>query len=372
MKESQSSSGAGAPGRARVLALAKYGPRAASTRQRLLQYAPVLARAGIDLDLHPLLDDAYLGALMDGRPRSRIAILRSYARRLGELIKRSDHDAIWVQYELFPFLPLLDRLLLRTLSRPIVYDIDDAIFHMYDQHRSGPVRRLMGGKLRPLMRHAAVCLCGNAYLADYVERAGGRARVVPTVVDTQVFRPARAAPADDRLLTFGWIGSPSTWAYVAPLLPTLLPVMARLGARFLVVGAGPAAQGIDGIDALEWSEAREVADIQTMDVGLMPVPDEAWAQGKCGYKLIQYMACGVPGIASPVGVNRTIIDHGRDGLLARAPADWIAALEQLAEAPALRRAMGAAGRERVVASYSLASQQPAVLAAFAETLGRRA
>lgn len=352
---------------ARVLALAKYGPRAASTRQRLLQYAPFLADHGISVDLRPLLDDTYLAGLMKGQRASRGAVARAYAHRLADVVATQDQDLLWIQYELFPYLPVIDGMIARLAGRPIVYDIDDAIFHMYDAHPSAVVRRLLGGKLRPLVSRAAVCLCGNDYLANYVTAAGGRAVVVPTVVDTDHVRPALART--DHPLTIGWIGSPSTWRYVEPLLPALLPVIARLGARFRVVGAGPAARGIAGIDAVDWAEAREVADLQAMDIGLMPVPDEPWARGKCGYKLIQYMACGLPGIASPVGVNSAIVDHGVDGFLARTEGEWVEALTQLAGDPAMRSRMGERGRTKVIERYSLQSQQPVVLDALRKAMG---
>lgn len=351
----------------RVLALAKYSSRAASTRQRLLQYAPYLAENGIELDVRPLLGDRYLAALMQGAPPSRVGILHAYIRRIGELLATRQYDAVWVQYELFPYLPLLDRLFATIAAAPIIYDIDDAIFHMYDRHRRGIVRRLMGQKLRPLMRNAAICLCGNPYLRDYVEASGGRAVIVPTVVDSDVFRPADA-PVHEAL-TIGWIGSPSTWRYVEPMLPTLLPQLAALGARFRVVGAGPAARGIEGIDAVDWSEEGEVRELQSMDIGLMPVPDDPWGRGKCGYKLIQYMACGIPSIASPVGVNSVIIDHGKDGFLATNEDTWREALVTLASDNELRRRMGVAGRRRIVANYSLKSQQPVVLKAFRNAAG---
>ncbi len=354
---------------ARILALAKYGARAASTRQRLLQYVPFLENHGMSVTLRPLLDDTYLAGLMSGERSSSARILAAYARRLGDAFAARDYDAIWVQYELLPYLPLIDGVLARIASKPIVYDIDDAIFHMYDAHSSAVVRGLLGGKLRPLMRRAALSLCGNDYLRDYVVAAGGRASVVPTVVDTADFRPAPREPGSP--LTVGWIGSPSTWRYVEPLLPVLLPAMARIGARFRVVGAGPAARGIDGIDALEWSEDREVADIQAMDIGLMPVPDQPWARGKCGYKLIQYMACGLPGIASPVGVNRTLVQNGIDGFLVNSEEEWIGALNVLAEDPSRRKAMGEIGRDRMVRHYSLHSQQPAMLDAFRTAMGGR-
>lgn len=346
----------------RVLVLAKYSSRAASTRQRILQYAPYLSDNGVELDVRPLLDDRYLAALMRNVQPARSNVFLAYLRRIRELLATRHYDVVWVQYELFPYIPILDHLFAKTTVTPIVYDIDDAIFHMYDCHRKGFVRSLLKNKLRSLMRNSAVCLCGNAYLREYVEESGGRAIVVPTVVDTDIFRPTTVF--DHRTLTIGWIGSPSTWRYVEPMLPALMPQLAALGARFRVVGAGPAALGIEGIDAIDWSEEDEVRELQCMDIGLMPVPDDPWGRGKCGYKLIQYMACGIPSIASPIGVNSVIIDHGKDGFLALDNDAWGVALSSLASDGALRERMGVLGRAKVVANYSLYSQQPVVLAAL--------
>ncbi len=297
---------------------------------------------------------------MQGKVKSKAAIVKAYACRLRDIVKIQDYDAIWVQYELFPYLPLIDRIFPMLCSKPIIYDIDDAIFHMYDSHPSKIVRFLLGGKLRPLMRRSSVCLCGNEYLRDYVLKAGGRAIIVPTVVDTDVLRP-RSFPTDAPV-TVGWIGSPSTWGYVEPLLPTLLPALARLNVRFHVIGAGPAASGIQGITSIDWDEAREAEDIQAMDIGLMPLQDELWARGKCGYKLIQYMACGLPVIASPVGVNATLVEHGKNGFVARSEQEWEEAIRIFAGNADMRRGMGEKGRAKIIESYSLQSQQPIILA----------
>jgi glycosyltransferase involved in cell wall biosynthesis len=225
------------------------------------------------------------------------------------------------------------------------------------------VRRLLGNKLAPLIGRASACLCGNAYLQAYASRYCDNSIIVPTVVDTDVYRPLwQVAPqAPPRAVpVVGWIGSPSTWSYVEPMLPVLLPMLARHDVTLRVVGAGPRAHGIAGIEAIDWSEAREVADIQAMDIGIMPLPDEPWARGKCGYKLIQYMACGLPVVASPVGVNREIVSDGRNGFLVTEAAAWVGALERLIGDPALRRAFGEDGAAVADARYSLRSQQDRV------------
>lgn len=357
----------------RVLALAKYGTRAASTRQRLLQYAPHLARRGIDLEIRALLDDDYIERLAHGTVQPRMSVLRGYGGRVADVIAARQFDAVWVQYEAFPYLPGLAERALTILGVPIVYDIDDAIFHIYDQHRSSLVRRLLGGKLVPLLRNASVCLCGNEYLRAYTSQWCSNSIIVPTVVDTDVYQPLRDARPDVSIRTtpvVGWIGSPSTWRYVEQLLPILLPVLARHGVTLRVVGAGPRARGIAGIEAIDWSREQEVADIQAMDIGIMPLADEPWARGKCGYKLIQYMACGLPVVASPVGVNRDIVDDRANGFLVADENAWVDALERLIRDPALRCKFGTNGAKLVERRYSLRSQQECVANALHQAAGK--
>ena len=169
-----------------------------------------------------------------------------------------------------------------------------------------------------------------------------RTEIVPTVVDTNVYGPAME-PRTDRPLTIGWIGSPSTWTFVNPLIPLLTELAKRLNLNVRVVGAGPQTDIPPRFEFLQWSEAEEIRLIQGMDIGIMPLPDEPWARGKCGYKLIQYMACGLPVVASPVGVNTDIVDHGSNGFLASGLQEWAAAVTALAQNAALRLAMGAEG-----------------------------
>lgn len=342
----------------RVLALAKYGAEAASTRQRLLQYIPSLAKAGIAVDWHAILDDDYVRALAHALRPSRASIARGYARRLTHLAGARRYDVLWVYAELFPYLPAAFERLAFAPCIPVIYDFDDAFFHQYDAHRSSAVRRMLSGKLEPLVAGADACCCGNRYLQDYAARLNDRTIVLPTVVDTDVYRPATAR--GDAPVTIGWIGTPSTWAYVRPMLPLLAEIVAAHGVRLRVVGAGPAAarDGVAGLELAEWSEATEVAEVQGFDIGIMPLPDERWARGKSGYKLIQYMACGVPVVASPVGVNAEIVTPGEVGYLAADEGAWREALARLIGDAALRARMSAAARARAEARYSLRSQAP--------------
>ncbi len=218
--------------------------------------------------------------------------------------------------------------------------------------------------MEPLIAGAAAVCAGNDYLRDYADRAGASAIVLPTVVDIDQYVPAPTRPP--RPLTIGWIGSPSTWTFVHPLLPLLAKLCRDRGIRFAAVGAGAAAGAdrFDGLDFIDWSEASEIASVQAMDIGIMPLPDEPWARGKSGYKLVQYMGCGLPVIASPVGVNAAIVEDGRTGLLATDVDRWRSALIRLIDDPALRAAMGQAGRRRAVKSYSLQAHAPRLIEAM--------
>jgi len=339
----------------KVLALTRYSSMAASTRQRFDQYIPHLERAGFEITSAPLFGDEYVASI--GNSRSKALVARSYTARVFDLARAATRfDAAWVQYDLFPFLPGFAERALRLANVPYIVDYDDALFHNYD--RGGALKtRLLGNKLAPLLTGARGCAAGNAYLAAYLEQYNRNVGIIPTVVDTDHYRVVQS---QNERPVVGWIGSPSTWRYVEPILPHIIPVIEAAGGWFRAIGSGKS--GVHGIvEFVDWAEDREVKDVQGFDVGIMPLPDEEWARGKCGYKLIQYMACGRPTIASPVGVNRQIVNHGVDGYLASSIEEWQSALQVLLESRGRRESMGIHGRRIIEGNYSLKSQiQPMI------------
>ncbi|WP_374440551.1 glycosyltransferase family 4 protein [Stella sp.] len=355
----------------RVLLLARYGRLGATSRQRHRIFLPALAAAGIRVRAEALLGDDYLRRLHDGRPLRPGAILAAYGRRLAHLATAGRWDLVWVEKEILPWLPAVAESWLRLLRVPMVVDYDDAWFHRYDQHPRAIVRRLLGGKIAAVMRTATTVVAGNGYIAEHARAAGAtRVEIVPTVVDTEAVRPQ--APAPGRPPTIGWIGTPANLRYLDPVRPALAAACRETGARLLLVGAGGAAAlgGLPG-EVRPWDEAREAADLADMDIGIMPLPDTPFERGKCGYKLIQYMAAGRPAVASPVGVNGTIVAEGRTGFLPATPEAWSETLLALARDPDLRRRMGAAGRERAAVHYSLAAWAPHQVRILREAMERR-
>jgi glycosyltransferase involved in cell wall biosynthesis len=348
----------------RILALTKYDRDAASTRQRFLQYAPALANAGIELRQRALIGNDYVRSIGSGERWSRKALLRSYAQRFAELVRGPDADLLWVHAELFPYLPAaFDRLAFRR-GIPVVYDWDDAFFLNYNESRNPLVRLLLGGKIERLIAGAAAATCGNEFLRDYAARYCPSSILLPTVVDTDLYRPAQSAREQ---LVIGWIGSPTTWANVRPILPTLQSICGEMAVRFRAVGAGLGAERdrFPGMELAAWSWESEVGEVQGFDIGIMPLIDAPFERGKSGYKLVQYMACGVPAIASPVGANKAVLSTAC-GCFATADEEWSAALRRLIADAALRKKLGHEGRKRAVAQYSLQAHAPRLIALFEE------
>jgi glycosyltransferase involved in cell wall biosynthesis len=340
----------------RVLALTRYDRLGASSRLRLLQYLPELEKAGLSFTVQPLFGDDYVKALYGGHSKLA-AMARGLLRRVSALRRPRGFDAVWMEQEALPWAPWLVEGGLLPREIPLILDCDDAVFHRYDMHSSATVRRLLGRKVDAVMRRAALVTAGNGYLAARACSAGAvRIEIVPTVVDAARYRP-HSPPGSEGVIV-GWIGSPNTARYLALAAKALSRAACRRSLTGVAIGARPDQVRDTLFTAKPWAEATEVGLLRDIDVGIMPLPDTPWERGKCGYKLIQYMACGKPVIASPVGVNTEIVRHGENGFLAETEAEWEEALTALAADPELRKRMGAAGRRRVEEEYSLQVQAP--------------
>lgn len=330
---------------------------AASHRVRLSQYVQGLRAHGCELVLHSLLTEVYLTRRFAGRRVSPWTLVQAYLQRLLDLIRLSGTSTVIVYAELFPLLPAwFERWLLRA---PYILDLDDAFDLKYRTGRLAWLSPFLGGKTDQLIRGAAAVTAGSRHLAAYARQFNPRVVLLPSVVDTDHYRPrppaSGSSPASP--FTIGWIGSPSTAPYLDLLVEPLQQLARELPLRLLVIGASaPQIRGLE-ISEQPWSLEREVPLIQQFDVGVMPLPDTPWTRGKCAYKLIQCMACGVPVVASPVGANIDVVTPDC-GLLASTSEEWSSALRCLAGDSLLRTRLAAAARQRVEAHYSLRQALP--------------
>lgn len=354
-----------------VLFLTKYARNGASSRYRTLQYLPYLENAGFRCEIAPLFDQAYLEFKYRTGKAAISDLVRALIRRLLTLFTVKRYDLLVIEKELFPYCPAWIEALLDKIGCPYVVDYDDALFHQYDMHRKRAIRSLYGKKISSVMRHASLVIAGNQYLAQYAQKAGAKKiEILPTVVDLSRYSSSALARPREHVFTVGWIGSPSTSKYLITIASALREVCSGGAGRLLLIGSGPVdLPGVD-VECVPWSEASEVDLIHRCDVGVMPLLDSPWERGKCGLKLVQYMACGLPVVASPVGINRSIVDHGGNGFLAADAAEWEHALRSLKNDESLRRALGKAGRAKVEKLYSLQVAAPVLVSLLAEVRAR--
>lgn len=340
-----------------ILALTKYSRMGASSRLRTLQYIPFLEQQGINITVQSLFDDQYLENLYSGKKNSKLSIINYYIKRLHTLLRVKSFDVVWVEKELFPYLPAFFEQLLSFFGVKYVVDYDDAIFHNYDLSKNFIVRTFLSKKIDSVMKSSSCITVGNSYLMERAKQNNSSVQWVPTVIDIDRYVPRRKEATDSIII--GWIGSPSTQKYILELKDALIAISKKHPISLLLVGANKNITnyfpGIN-VEVVPWNETTEVMHIQKMDIGIMPLTDGPWEKGKCGYKLIQYMACSIPVIASPVGVNVDIVNNSNSGYLAGSTNEWIKSIDALASSSEQRYILGASGRRSVETTYSVQVQ----------------
>lgn len=350
----------------RVLLLSKYSRVGASSRLRTLQYLDWLASQNINVTVSSFFDDIYLHKIYSDVKVSKLSLLYYYLKRLFCLFTVNRFDVIWLEAEIFMFFPAFFEKLLNIFGVRYIVDYDDAIFHNYDMSKSKIIRFLLSKKIDVVMKNAHTVVAGNSYLANRAIEAGAKnVVVIPTVVNSS--RYVNNFNKDKKKLVVGWIGSPSTQKYVVQIRDALSLLNKKFDFSLHLVGSTTSVlNDLNEFDVeiVKWSEITEIESINQMDIGIMPLIDGPWERGKCGYKLIQYMACGIPVIASPVGVNTSIIHNNNCGLLASSIVDWSNSLIELAESKTKREYFGQNGRKAVANIYSTNVQQELLLNVF--------
>lgn len=346
----------------RVLFLTLYPDVAASPRLRVAQFLPYLRQNRIECTVQapitPREFRRFTGPGREGRPLWYH--MRETPRRIAQILAANRYDLVFVQKAVMTAYVRGLAEMLRRKARCLVYDIDDAV-HLNPPHPLGNRWRRLEDRdqVKTLMKSADLVLAGNRWLAEAARKVCSRVELFPTVVDTARFTPATAPPDCYRV---GWVGNPSTTVCLQPAAHALVALPADV--HLCLVGADkdrlPWLHRVPAYEMRPWALDREVAELQRFSVGIMPQPPVEWMRGKCALKALQYMACGIPCVASPFGAALDIIRHGENGLFAETTEDWLNALERLRD-PQLRARLGQAGRETVLAAYSLQRAAPLML-----------
>jgi glycosyltransferase involved in cell wall biosynthesis len=354
----------------RVLALVPYPEgRAPGQRYRIEQWAPHLARLGVELTVSPFLsarglDALYLPGHLGEKAR---ATAGGCLRRLRQARTTVSYDVVYVYREAVPLGPAwLESYL--TRGRPYVFDFDDALYVPAASPANAWARALRSrAKPAALCRGARHVTAGSEALAAFARPLARAVTVVPSSIDTDAYVPAPRPP--NRRPVVGWTGSPTTVPHLEGLARALARARERCDYELRVIGGRAQVPGVDA-RLLPWRASSEVDDLRPVDVGLMPLPDDEWSRGKCGTKALQYMALGIPPVVSPVGAGAAIVRDGVNGYHARDEEEWVEKILRLLRDPVLRQRLGAEARRTVVERYSAHVQAPRMAAVLCAAAGR--
>lgn len=365
------------PRRISILFLTPSPIQSASERYRIYQYLPHLRRCGFDCTVRPFASEALHRAIQKQAVVGRICgVLSCALQRVRDLSALDEFDLVVIHREAFPFLhPFFEMKAIQRHARAI-FDFDDAI---HVGHRDTPSMKYSwmyklkyGPGINIALQKCRHVIAGNRTLAEHAARLNANVTIIPTVVDLQryTYQPPRETV---NAVTVGWVGSTSTSPYLAEIEPALqrLSEVHKGKVRFRTFGDPKRSLKLPDLEAQPFRLDSEIDDLRTIDIGIMPMPDNEWTRGKCAFKAIQYMALGIPAVASPVGVAGEIIQHGKNGLLANSAAEWFSCLDRLVRDVELRRRLSVNGRTTVEREYSLQVWAPRVAELFEKVAGGR-
>ncbi|HEX5710846.1 MAG TPA: glycosyltransferase family 4 protein [Sulfuricurvum sp.] len=310
----------------------KYPTQGATSRYRSFMFAFRLSELDYNIELQSFMDIRYLSDLFAKKPKNKIRIFLSYCARLFAVLRSSDH--LIIERELFPFMPYgFERLFL--CRKRYILDFDDNVWEDYRE------KFLLEQKYDSLVKHAAGVIVGNDYLEHYVKKLNPNVIKIPTVVNLEPYKATSSLQKFDRF-TLVWIGSPITYRYIEAFALTFQKLAENFDFDLIIVASKALElRRIEGVSMkfFDWSSETEPFFLKQSHVGIMPLTDDPFSQGKSGFKLIQYQAAGLPMIASPIGENNHIVEHGINGFLASDTADWLDALRQLLSSQELYKSM---------------------------------
>ncbi len=332
----------------KVLILSRYDTLGASSRVRIYQFLPFLSD-NFEFVISPFFSNEMIQDLYNGKRRNYFTLFCRYIKRTYALLGSTSYDVIWVEKEVYPYLPGFMDTLFLPANKKIILDYDDAIFHNYDSINNLLFKFIFTNKLKNIILRATEICVGNLYLKEYVYKWNQEVSLLFSVVDEKRYLPIKNKTSTT--FTIGWIGSPSTSKYLNEIIPYLEILSNSYEIRLITIGAKSNINASFEVVQYTWTLESEVELINLFDVGIMPLNDNFWERGKCGFKLIQYMACSIPVIASPVGINSEIVSPDV-GFLASSEEEWVDAFSQLISNDVLCKQMGSNARQRVEKYFS--------------------
>ncbi len=347
----------------RILALAPYPNESADTRYRITQFIPTLKTAGWEVDLQPFMNQRlfHIYNQPGNLPEKILFTGLGFLKRVFNIINTIQYDGIWLHKEAFAFGPPWFEKALSKRVNFILYDMDDAFWTHPPQFRQIGSRIRDPQRIQKMLGLSQCVLAGNRYLQNFAQQFAPWVELFPTVLDTERYKIRNEI--DDGWVTIGWVGRWSSAPYLSVISRSLESIIRKFPqTKIKLIGAdqNPFPESIP-VEIVPWRLDEELKAISAFDIGIMPLPDDEYSKGKCGFKLLQYMALGIPGVASPVGVNSEIIQDGENGFLAANETEWTEKLSRLVENYSLRRNIGIAGHTTVEKQFSLKHVAPRLI-----------
>ena len=345
----------------KILFLANHRKdRSPSQRFRFEQYLEYFQQNGFTYELSPLLNerDDTLFYSKGNWFQKLFLVIRCFKKRLKDVKNATNFDIIFIQREAFFTGTTYFEKKLNQLPVKVIFDFDDSIWLPNVSPGNKKLEWLKNyNKTKTLIGLSDFVIAGNQYLADYANQFNQYVHIIPTTIDTAYHVPLKSDSKSK--ICIGWTGTATTIKHFEMAIPVLLKLQQKYKDKiyFKVIGEGKYTNEILAINGTSWNLKTEIEDLQEIDIGIMPLPNDEWAKGKCGFKGLQYMALEIPTIMSPVGVNTSIINEGINGYLADSDEDWISKLSNLIESEELRQKIGEAGRKTIKEKYSVAANQ---------------
>lgn len=355
---------------AKVLFLVPYPlHRAPSQRFRVENFLPVLDQAGVYYQVRTFIDEATWQILykQGGAIQKASGILKGFLRRWRSvLLEAPRYDYVFIHREAAPLgPPIFEWVLTKALGKKIIYDFDDAIWIPNTSKANSIADKIKCfWKVKYICKWSYKVVAGNAFLANFAQQTATNVVYLPTTVDMENSHNIVKQHTENTTPVFGWTGSHSTLKYLKPLASTLEKLAQEMAFRFVVIADKEPDFAIPNLAFVPWNAKTESADLSEIDIGVMPLEADNWSEGKCGFKLIQYLSLGIPALASPVGVNKTIIEPGINGFLCQTEEEWLVAMKKLANDFPLRKQMGVIGRNKMLSQFSIQSQSNTFLSLF--------
>lgn len=337
----------------RLLFLPKYALNGASSRYRTYQYLEYFNSESYRVE--PLFDEKYITYLYAKQSISKLYVLKRYIKRVLVLLQAHKYDVVFLEKEFFPYLPFCV-FLLKVLKINYVVDYDDAIFHSYDSHKLKLVRQLFKHKIPSVIQNATAVIVGSPYLKEFAQKYNSAVYEISTSIDIERYTlKIQKSIANNDILKIGWIGSPTTSKHLSVVIDALLCLVEQQIAFELVLIGFSKQSGIDfkaiPVNYVKWSSETEVEELHKIDVGIMPLLDDAFAHGKCAFKLIQYMACGIPTIATPFKSNLKV-DRNKENLFASTTEEWVDSFIKVLKNRVHYKAVGKRNKTVITNMYS--------------------